>query len=238
MRTAVALDLEFDGDTLLCAATSWSDGTLNLTQSWVSHSSSGYENLQPALIQALIHQLWVYHQQGIVLVTWGGTSSDWPKLFLHATEEYKPKVKEMALASVDIPLISAGANGMMMSLTSTAMGMGLGARPACDSEDVPRLWNSGEVTKQHDVVKHVNWDAWACAALWDKLYSSCQFSRPALSWVTKRSGVRSVRLHRKGSPGEYTLPCVKDILSWAPPETVFVVPDYLRAENLTAWLRN
>jgi hypothetical protein len=235
---AVALDLEFEGDTLLCASTSWTNGSLNLTQVWVSHTARGYKNLEHATIQALIYQLWQYYCEGITLVTWGGTSSDWPKLYKYAQPEFKDKVKIMALTSIDIPLISAAANGMMMSLTSTAMGMGLGARPACDSEDVPRLWNSGDVTKQHDVVKHVHWDAWACAELYAKLLASAQFSRPSLSWVTKRSGVRSVRLHRKGITGAYSLPCVQDILHWAPPETLFEVPTYLRVDNLTAWLKS
>jgi hypothetical protein len=237
MQVAVALDLEFDGDTLLCAATSWTNGTLNLTQVWVSHNSVGYDTLQPSMLHALLDQLWQYHSQGIRLVTWGGTSSDWPKLYNHAPEELKSRVRDMALGSIDIPLVSAAANGMMMSLTSTAMGMGLGARPACDSEDVPRLWNSHDASKQHDVVKHVQWDAWACAALWDKLISAAQFSRPALSWVTKRSGVRSVRLHRTGTTGMYTLPCVRDLLSWAPPEPSFEVPLHLRVDCQTEWLR-
>jgi hypothetical protein len=235
---AVSLDLEFDKDTLLCAATSWTNGTLNLTQTWVSHNLKGYDNLQPATIDALIMQLWAYHCSGLKILTWGGTGSDWIKLYNHAASpEWKVRVRQMALASIDIPLISAAANGMMMSLTSTAMGMGVGARPACDSEDVPRLWNSQDASKQHDVVKHVQWDAWACAELWNKLNSSAQFSRPLLSWVTKRSGVRSVRLHRTGESGSYGLPCVMDILSWAPPETMFEVPLYLRVDTQTAWLR-
>lgn len=236
MSVAVALDLEFDGDVLLCGATSWTNGTLNLTQLWVSHNAKGYNPLPESTVDALIQQLWQYHTEGITLVTWGGTSSDWIKLYAHAKAEMKDRVRDMALASIDIPLVSAAANGMMMSLTSTAMGMGLGARPACDSEDVPRLWNSQDPTKQHDVVKHVQWDAWACAALWDKLYAAAQFSRPSLSWVTKRSGVRSVRLHRIGGP-VYTLPCVRALLKWAPPETLFEVPLHLRVDTQTSWLR-
>ena len=235
--SAVALDLEFSGDILLCAATSWTNGSVNFTQVWVSHTTKGYKNLEHVSVQALIYQLWQYYCEGITLVTWGGTSSDWLKLYNYAQPEFRDKSKLMALASIDIPLVSAAANGMMMSLTSTAMGMGLGARPACDSEDVPRLWNSGDVLKQNDVVKHVHWDAWACAELYSKLLAASQFSRPSLSWVTKRSGVRSVRLHRKGRDGVFSLPCVQDILHWAPPETLFEIPIHLKVDTLTAWLR-
>jgi hypothetical protein len=205
----------------------------------VSHNAKGYEPLNEFMIDALIQQLWTYHVQGICLVTWGGTSSDWLKLWKYAkTAEARRCIVEMALASYDIPLVSAAATGMMMSLTSTAMGMGLGARPACDSEDVPRLWNTQDPVKQNEVVSHVKWDAWACAALWDKLIAQAQFSRPQLSWVTKKSGLRSVRLHRELNADKvYTLPRVSEVLKWETPNTQFVIPEHLRTEKLTGWLR-
>jgi hypothetical protein len=236
---AVALDLEFEGDKILCAATSWTNGTINVPQLWVSHNASGYEPLNDFMIDALIQQLWTHHQQGITLVTWGGTSSDWLKLWRYAkTPEIRKCILEMAHASVDIPLVSAAATGMMMSLTSTAMGMGLGARPACDSEDVPRLWNTHDPAKQNEVVNHVKWDAWACAALWDKLIAQAQFSRPQLSWVTKKSGLRSVRLHRVQNAGlVWVLPKVEEVLKWDKPKPQFTIPEHLLTERLTSWLR-
>jgi len=237
---AVALDLEFEGDTILCAATSWTNGTLNLPQIWVSHSVKGFEPLSNFMIEALIQQLWSYHLQGITLVTWGGTSSDWLKLWNYAkTQDARKCIIEMAYASVDIPLVSAAATGMMMSLTSTAMGMGLGARPACDSEDVPRLWSTQDPVKQSEVVNHVKWDAWACAALWDKLIAQAQFSRPQLSWVTKKSGLRSVRLHRTQNTSlVWVLPKVEEVLKWDIPKPQFTIPEHLRTEKLTGWLKD
>jgi hypothetical protein len=236
---AVALDLEFEGDLILCAATSWTNGTLNVPQLWVSHNATGYEPLNNFMIDALIQQLWTYHLQGITLVTWGGTSSDWLKLWKYAkTPEIRKCILEMAHASVDIPLVSAAATGMMMSLTSTAMGMGLGARPACDSEDVPRLWNTKDPAKQNEVVNHVKWDAWACAALWEKLIAQAQFSRPQLCWVTKKSGLRSVRLHRvQNSALVWVLPKVEEVLKWEKPKPQFTIPEHLRTEKLTSWLK-
>lgn len=236
---AVSLDLEFDGDTILCAATSWTNGALNLPQIWVSRNAKGYEPMNDFMIDALITQLWTHHLQGIYLVTWGGTSSDWKKLHAYAkTPETKACIMEMAKFSIDIPLVSAAATGMMMSLTSTAMGMGLGARPACDSEDVPRLWNTHDPVKQEEVVEHVKWDAWACAALWNKLIAQAQFSRPQISWVTKKSGLRSLRLHRMhNAQNVWVLPRVWEVLKWENPNPQFVIPDHLKTEKLTSWLR-
>jgi hypothetical protein len=236
---AVSLDLEFEGETILCAATSWTNGTLNSTQIWVSRNAKGYEPMNDFMIDALIQQLWQHYIQGIYLVTWGGTSSDWLKLWKYAkTPEIKKCIMEMAHYSIDIPLVSAAATGMMMSLTSTAMGMGLGARPACDSEDVPRLWNTKDPVKQEEVVAHVKWDAWACAALWNKLVAQAQFSRPQLSWVTKKSGLRSVRLHRVQNHDQiWVLPRVLEVLKWETPNPQFVIPDHLRTDKLTSWLK-
>ena len=162
MSVALSFDLELDGDIILCASSAWTNGLLNFPTTWTSYDKEGYVAMLPETLGAFIASLWKAHSDGIVLVTWGGTGSDW-KALIKAAPEHSDKIREMALASVDIPLISAASNGMMMGLAATAQGMGIGDRPSCDSEQVPELWRTGDVAKQNEVVSHVRWDAWACA---------------------------------------------------------------------------
>jgi hypothetical protein len=190
----------------------------------------------PETLGAFIASLWKAHSDGIVLVTWGGTGSDW-KALIKAAPEHSDKIREMALASVDIPLISAASNGMMMGLAATAQGMGIGDRPSCDSEQVPKLWRTRDVAKQNEVVSHVRWDAWACAYIYSKLFMSSQFDRPQLTWVTQRSGHRSVRLQRTREGEGFKLPTVREILTWDQPVSSFPIPDHLSSEKMMAWLR-
>jgi hypothetical protein len=211
---------------------------LQVPQLWVSADATGFTNLSKASIEALIDSLWRMHQSGVTLVTWGGTGSDWPKL-INALPEHAQKIREMALSSVDIPLISAAANGMMMGLAATAAGMGLGARPACDSEVVPALWTSGDAVKQNEVLRHVEWDACACASLWSRLNFMSQFNRPQLSWITQKSGPRSVRLNRvKSGDAAWSLPNVREVMQWDEPSANFRIPAHLHPKSLTAWLKD
>lgn len=234
---ALALDIEFDGDTILCAASCWSDGFVQVPQIWTTQGATKFEPLSQPMIEALVDTLWSAHAAGTTLLTWGGTGSDWVKL-AKAVPHCKDQIKEMALNSVDIPLVSAAANGMMMGLTASALGMGLGSRPACDSAEVPALWASGNAVQQFEVVQHVKWDAWATLELFHRLMLQAPSSRPQLTWITQRSGPRAVRLRRSHSPsGDYELPRVKELLTWEAPKTTFPIPDHLKAEHALQWLK-
>jgi len=238
MSTAVSVDLEFDGDVILCAATCWTNGFLFLPQVWCSHGPTGLVALTPNSVAALLDSLWEFHAAGVTLVTWGGTGCDWPKLRKAADASYHDKVRQMALASVDIPLISVAANGMMMGLSATAVGMGFGFRPSCDSELVPSMWNSKDAVKQHEVVQHVQWDAWVTVQIYNRLMFQVNFARPQITWVTQRSGPRSVRLQRERLPsGDWGLPNVACVLTWEEPVARFQIPEHLHPSKLTAWLR-
>jgi len=238
MSTAVSVDLEFDGDVILCAATCWTNGFLFLPQVWCSHGPSELVPLTPATLQALLDSLWDFHVTGSTLVTWGGTGCDWPKLLKAADASYADKIRQMALASIDIPLISVAANGMMMGLSATAMGMGFGFRPSCESELVPSMWNSKDAMKQHEVVQHVQWDAWVTVQIYNRLMFQVNFARPQITWVTQRSGPRSVRLQRERLPsGDWGLPSVSCLLTWDEPVAKFQIPEHLHPSKLTAWLR-
>lgn len=236
--TAVALDLEFDGDTILCAATCWTNGLLQVPQIWVSHAANGFVPLTRPVITSLVDTLWNFHESNVTIVTWGGTGCDWPKLLKAAAPEDAARIRTMALHSVDIPLVSVAANGMMMGLGATAAAMGFGARENCASEDVPQLWNTKDALKQHEVVQHVQWDAYVTAQIWTRLMFQISFARPQISWMTQRSGLRSVRLHReRGRNGEWTLPSVEHVMQWMAPNAKFQIPEHLHPQRLTNWLR-
>lgn len=237
MKSAVGIDLEFDGDKILCAATCWTNGMVSVPQIWCTQTKEMFVPLSHVFLEAFFESLWKYHQSGVKLLTWGGTSSDWPKLLKALGSEYEAKIKEMALASIDIPLISSASNGMMMGLTATAIGMGIGSRPYCESEHVPNLWNTMNPIHQHEVVQHVQWDAWATVQIWNKLMYQIDFVRPQLSWMTQRSGLRSVRLQRYKDSNEWNLPTVQQILKWSEPQAKFSIPEHLHPYKLTEWLR-
>lgn len=237
MKSAIALDLEWDGASILCAATSWVDvGFTPEPMLWAAPTATGYVPLTPAFLETFIDMLWQSHVSGVTIVTWGGTGSDW-KALLTACPTREAVLREMALASVDIPLISVAQNGMMQSLVSTARAMGITPRSGCElSADVPRMWKQGPAS-QLEVLRHVQWDAWATCQLYSKLLNAAQVTRPQLTWNTMRSGIRSVRLQRMKNGEEWCLPSVKDILEWPPPVTNFSIPPHLHPHELTKWLR-
>ena len=237
MKSAIALDLEWDGASILCAATAWIDvGFSPEPLLWAAPTAGGYVPLSSAFLEAFVDTLWQAHVTGVTLVTWGGTASDW-KALLTACPSREARLREMALASIDIPLISMAQNGMMQSLVSVARATGMSPRSGCElSSDVPRMWKQGPAA-QIEVLRHVQWDAWATCQLYAKLYGAAQVTRPQLTWNTMRSGTRSVRLQRVKVGEEWALPSVKDILDWPPPVSNFPIPPHLHPNELTKWLR-
>ena len=239
MKSAIAIDLEWDGVSILCAATSWVDVAFGFTPEpllWAAPTANGYVPLTQAFLETFVDMLWQSHLSGVTLVTWGGTGSDW-KALLTSCPTREAALREMALASVDIPLISVAQNGMMQSLVSTARAMGMAPRSGCElSADVPRMWKQGPAA-QTEVLRHVQWDAWATCQLYAKLYTAAQVTRPQLTWNTMRSGTRSVRLQRTKRGEEWCLPTVKEILEWPSPICNFPIPPHLHPHELTKWLR-
>jgi hypothetical protein len=231
---ALSFDLEFDGDSLLCAATFWTNGFIDVPQLFVTQEGSKFTNLSSTSLEALIEVLWAAHCFGTTILTWGGTGSDWKKLTKSAPQ-HADKIKEMALQSVDIPLISGASTGMMMGLNATAVGMGIGAQPFCDSIDVPSFWK-GSSQQQFVVVEHVRWDAWACAQIWNRLMQQIEHTRPQLSWMTQKSGLRSIRLRREKVDDEWVLPRIHHIVKWEKPVTAFTVPEHLDTTKMFEWL--
>ena len=244
MSVVFAFDIEYDGDKILCACTAWSNGMVCVPQLWSSSTKDGFCQLQPLQFEALLDTLWAAHLSGCVVATWGGTGSDWPVMLKNAqSDEQREKIRILAREHVDIPLISSAANGMMMGLVPAALGMGLGSRPACESEDVPRFWNSGDPARQDEVLEHVLWDSKTLAQIYFKLFFAAQGGRPALHWITQKSGPRTVRLQRSRvemPPGEeeerWQLPPVKEVMAWPDPQANFEIPPHLNAKKICEWL--
>jgi hypothetical protein len=238
MSVAISFDLEYDGDKLLCACTAWTNGVITVPQLWSSSNKDGFTELSTQAYNALLESLWNAHCSGVIIITWGGTGSDWTAMTKMAKNvSQKDKIKLLAKSSVDIPLISASSSGMMMGLVAASMGMGFGARNNCDSEHVPLFWNSKDPVKQNEVLQHVIWDAMTCAAIYNKLYFTAQSSRPSLHWITQKSGPRTIRLPRtKQEDGTHTMPTVSELLTWPDPVTNFKIPDHLNPKKIMKWL--
>lgn len=236
---ALSFDLELDDDKILCASTYlYSNNFIYVPQLFVTQKENGFTYLSDLSIDSLIESLWIAHSFGTTILTWGGTGSDWPKL-LKAAPRHEAKIREMALQSVDIPLICAASTGMMMGLSATADGMNMGSRPNCESDQVPIFWKSNDPIKQFEVIQHVQWDAWACLQIWLKMMYQIQQIRPMIYWITKKNGRRSLRLKRQKSvDNKWELPRVKNVIEWETPVTVFDIPKHLEAKSMTQWLHS
>jgi len=233
--SALAVDLEWDGETILCASTCFiMHDFFPAPQVWVNATGDGYIPMTTSLLEALIEFLWMSHKSGTTIVTWGGTGSDF-KALATACPKHFNKCKEMALKSIDIPFLSVCQSGMMQSLVSTAHANGMVPRISCASSDVPKMWKLG-IIAQADVLSHVQWDSWACAQIYHKLLLSSQLSRPQLSWSTQRSGIRTIRLPREKVGDFYRLPTVEEALLLPTPISGFTIPEHLQPKTLTAWM--
>lgn len=237
----LAFDLELDGSQILCAST-WScsaEGT-GMPRLWARQDEDlRYSNLREEDVEGFVRFLHEASAQGAVLVTWGGTSSDWK--FLHqavSSPELKSSVRTMAREHVDIPLLACATSGMMMGLAATLQGMNIGAPfRSIESSAVPAFWRSRELPLQSMVLQHVAEDAYHTAAIYMSLMSQAQFGPPILTWVTQRNKARSLALPRFVFSRGFGLPAVQECIAWPPPHTDFPVPSQFQMASQAGWLQ-
>jgi hypothetical protein len=238
----LAFDLELDGSQILCAST-WRCGGegSGKPRLWAQQDADmRYSNLGEEGVTSLLQYLQSATEQGAVLVTWGGTASDWK--FLHqavSTPELKQAVRKMAREHVDIPLLACASSGMMMGLAATLQGMNMGAAwRGIESSAVPAFWRSRELPLQSMVLQHVAEDAYHTGSIYMSLLSQAQFGSPVLTWVTQRNKARSLALQRFAYPaGGFGLPAVEACISWPPPRTDFPVPSQFQMTSQAGWLQ-
>lgn len=238
----VAFDLELDGAQILCAAT-WRCGAegAGKPRLWARQDEDArYSNMREEDVLSLLQYLQEAIDQGAVLVSWGGTSSDWK--FLHeavSCAERKRAIRKMAREHVDIPLLACASSGMMMGLAATLQGMNMGtAWRSIESSAVPAFWRSRELPLQTMVLQHVAEDAYHTGAIYMSLLSQAQFGQPVLTWVTQRNRARSLALQRIAvAHCGFGLPPVHECASWALPHTDFPVPTQFQMASQAGWLQ-
>lgn len=239
----VAYDLEMDGDTILCGAT-WTSHANGAVESslWTSkHPRTGaYVALEMAQIVELLQYLAHMSALGYVIVTWGGSASDWRVLYAAVPPTIKPMAVLLALHHVDIPMISCASSGMIMGLSAATAGMEIPTGHANNkifSGVVPVFWKSGELAMQLSVIQHVVADAMHTSEIYRALWAQAQSINPVLTWITQRQQRRSVRLRRSRSfHGAPCLPTLQECLSWPRPTTAFAIPRHLQRDVLVEWL--
>lgn len=167
---------------ILCGCTVSKNAISSDIRMWRSASKGA--PMSSAEVGALVDYLWLQYTAGKVLVTWGGTASDWRLLALECGDPLRAQqCKLMALTAVDIPFMSLCTTGTMMSLDAAARGMGLGGK--APSHDIPSKWARGE----HDaVLAHVRWDAWTTAQLYEQTVQ--HKDGPQLHWITQKGKKR------------------------------------------------
>lgn len=116
-----------------------------------------------------------------MLVTWGGMSADF-RMLCKECPQLRSTIQQLALHSIDVPFVSACHQGMMMSLSSAADGIGIQGKDTGVSKEVPEWWRAGLRQKVHE---HVCTDV---RLTMEVFLDICH--RKSLVWKTQRGFVR------------------------------------------------
>jgi hypothetical protein len=233
----VVFDLEFDSLLPPVKSSQWENHpphiicaalvTSSLVPSvYVSADTKMYDDVcSQDMLKKFINELYSFHLRNFSIVTWGGCSGDWRVLM--QTFPNDPRIEEMMLASIDIPLASSCYTGMMMSLASASMAIGMAGKVAKDSALIPDRWKTGQ---QEAVIGRVISDVLATYKVYETL-----LTQQKLVWMTSKGTLRCWRLSRNepinvesclhipvfNSPYVQTITS-KTILSWYPVNKILV----------------
>jgi hypothetical protein len=191
---------------ILCGAAHGWDGYRPFRVAWSPAASA--DCLAPEQVDDIVAYLHGKFKRRFVLVTWGGTATDWRVL---AQRSSAPELcKSLARRSVDVPLISAACLGVMMGLKNArldssppAAGAG-GSSSKRDSSAVPDLWRSSRA----DVIRHVAEDARVTA----QVYMAIAMHGTG-HFTTGRGEHRAWVVPRKLFRGRVMLETVSDVLA-------------------------
>jgi len=219
-------DADTSGPPIACVGAVTSDGRERV---WVAASDAVCLSVSDA--RSIVRYLKRKAQSGYVVVTWGGTATDW-RLLAEACSHplYTEECKELALRAVDVPFLSLCATGYMFSLESAALANGL-PNKSIASDTIPSLWECDRAA----VVAHVMNDALMTACVYSACLQRAQDGRALMTWVTSRRGRRSVLLPTQtDADGTLALACIQDALSLPMPDVPFT--PLTTRETCTAWI--
>jgi len=196
-------------------------------------------------VRSLIEFLDMKRERGHLIVTWGGTASDF-RVLAAASESKKHAMMchRLALEAVDIPFVAASTIGTMMGLDAAAAGMGL-MRKKLDSASMPEVWKRCPM----DVVQHVVWDARKTASVYWQMFrnmgvkhflpwmDSRGHGHPWLVWVTSRGVPKMWWTQTVVTPhGRFRLPTVQECVAMPLPKPRFVPMPPRDKKSCIAWI--
>lgn len=168
------------------------------------------------------------YSSGYVVVTWGGTASDFRvlhSLFRRFGDDARANaVLGLALDHIDIPLCTVTTSGHMMGLASVCKGMMIPMEKGADSSRlIPTMWTRNPEM----VLRHVLNDAWATLRVFD--IARNQHPIPNIRWITRRENLRIWEF-----PEFFT---VGQCMAFCSPTCVFTPHPPRDRESCTRWIR-
>jgi len=173
-------------------------------------------------VNAFVQTLLEKGASGHTIVTWGGSSSDF-RVLAKECPQLMTEIRELSLASVDIPMCTCMSIGTMMSLNSACAAIGLNLKESGSSKQVPQTWQ--DLDRRHEVIQHVSNDAYATMAVLDALLRNSK-----LYWITLRGQVRVWDLP------DQTLWTVRECLAKELPIVPYAILPHMNAKILARWL--
>lgn len=184
------------------------------------HAGLPAEFMLPRTTEDFVRELSRLDALGYVLVTWGGTASDW-RMLAKEVPHMRASVNALAMNSVDVPFCAFMQMGMMMGLNSACKALGWSLKSENDSTLVPLKWSTP--SERTSVLQHVCNDSYATMMLVRLVATSS-----TMAWVTQRGHVRS------WTPA--LLWTVKECLQRPLPTTPFPIADNVNGKLLARWL--
>lgn len=175
---------------------------------------------EPTLL-AFVAALEARVQAGFVLVTWGGSASDF-RMLMRECPSAAERIRALALDSVDLPMCSCMSIGMMMGLNAACKALGLDLKDADASASVPVQWSQGS-SGRAAVLQHVCNDSYATMLVLKHAEST-----GVLPWITQRGTLKMWQPVHFWS--------VRTCLSKELPHVPFTIGPAHNAKLLARWL--
>lgn len=194
-------------------------------QVWYERPSVGElpnDFMTPKTLDAFLDYLASLVKNGFLLVTWGGSASDW-KILAKELPLRADEIIQLALQSVDVPMCTCMSIGMMMGLNAACMALGFSLKDSEASENVPELWNLRTMESRLKVLQHVSNDAYATLMVVKNAETS-----GTLAWISQKGH------YKTWSPVHFL--SVKSCLSKELPNVPFTIGPAHNAKILARWL--
>lgn len=144
-------------------------------------------------VEEMAHFVLEKHEEGFVIVTWGGMAADFRVFCANIQDpQLKSRVRDLAKRHVDIALCILATSGMMVGLESCAAAClcDKGSGKETPSKELCELWQRGGADSLR-VVRHVEDDAFVTARLYRFVVESQQVNPRTYTGFRKRVSMKS-----------------------------------------------